>query len=81
MPSLNIRRLDDETHTQLRVRAAQNGRSMEEEARLILRAAVAEPQRWSKADWRALGERAKARQGGIPSELDSTDLIREDRDA
>ena len=81
MPSLNIRRLDDETHTRLRVRAAQNGRSREEEARLILRAAVAEPRRWGKADWEALGERARARQGGIPSELDSTDLIREDRDA
>ena len=40
MASITIRRLDDEVKTKLRVRAAGNGRSMEEEARLILREAV-----------------------------------------
>ncbi len=40
MASITIRNLDDEVKTRLRVRAAHNGRSMEEEARLILRAAV-----------------------------------------
>ena len=38
--SITIRKLDDDVKTRLRVRAADNGRSMEEEARLILRDAV-----------------------------------------
>ena len=40
MASITIRNLDDEVKTHLRVRAASNGRSMEEEVRLILRDAV-----------------------------------------
>ena len=40
MGSTTIRNLDDEVKTRLRTRAAGNGRSMEEEARLILRDAV-----------------------------------------
>lgn len=40
MASITIRNLDDKVKTHLRVRAASNGRSMEEEARLILRDAV-----------------------------------------
>jgi plasmid stability protein len=37
MPTLTIRRLDEKTKARLRMRAAENGRSMEEEAREILR--------------------------------------------
>lgn len=40
MASLTIRRLDDDTKARLRVRAARHGRSMEEEARSILREAL-----------------------------------------
>ena len=40
MASITIRNLDDEVKTRLRMRAAGNGRSMEEEARLILGEAV-----------------------------------------
>ena len=40
MASITIRNLNDDVKTRLRVRAADNGRSMEEEARLILREAV-----------------------------------------
>jgi plasmid stability protein len=40
MASITIRNLDDDVKTRLRIRAAGNGRSMEEEARLILRDAV-----------------------------------------
>ena len=40
MASITIRNLDDDVKTRLRMRAAQNGRSMEEEARRILREAV-----------------------------------------
>ncbi len=40
MASITIRNLDDEVKTRLRVRAAEHHRSMEQEARLILREAV-----------------------------------------
>lgn len=40
MASITIRNLDDDVKTRLRARAADNNRSMEEEARLILRDAV-----------------------------------------
>ena len=40
MASITIRNLDDEVKMRLRVRAAEHHRSMEEEARLILREAV-----------------------------------------
>ncbi len=42
MAAITIRNLDDVVKSRLRVRAAQRGRSMEEEARDILRAALAE---------------------------------------
>ena len=63
MASITIRNLDDEVKTRLRVRAAGNGRSMEEEARQILRKAVGRTPR-SRAhhplplrtdEWRGLG--------------------------
>ena len=40
MASITIRRLEDSTKQRLRVRASQNGRSMEEEARQILKVAL-----------------------------------------
>jgi antitoxin FitA len=40
MSTLTIRKLDDRLKTRLRVRAAHHGRSMEEEARLILKSAL-----------------------------------------
>ena len=40
MASITIRNLDDDVKTRLRLRAAQHRRSMEEEARIILREAV-----------------------------------------
>jgi|SRR5271155_5483747 plasmid stability protein len=36
MPTLTIRNLDEKTHRALRMRAAENGRSVEEEVRRIL---------------------------------------------
>ncbi|MDQ3300330.1 MAG: plasmid stabilization protein [Myxococcota bacterium] len=42
MASITIRDLDPDLKERLRVRAAQHGRSMEEEARVILRSAIAE---------------------------------------
>ena len=49
MASIAIRNLDDDVKTRLRVRAGDNGRTMEEEARLILRDAV-----WRKPSSRNL---------------------------
>lgn len=43
MASITIRNLDDEVKRRLRVRAAEHGRSMEEEARDILRQVVGQP--------------------------------------
>ena len=45
MASLSVRKLDDETLKQLRIRAAQHGVSMEEEVRQILKRAVSAPER------------------------------------
>lgn len=45
MASLSIRKLDEETYGRLQQRASRRGVSMEEEARQILRRAVAPPQR------------------------------------
>lgn len=40
MPNLTIRQLDERTKRRLRLRAAQHGHSMEQEARLILAQAL-----------------------------------------
>ena len=40
MATLNVRRLPEDVHAKLQVRAAKAGRSMEAEARLILAEAV-----------------------------------------
>lgn len=45
MPSVTIRKLSDETHRALKMRAARNGRSTEAEIRLILDATVNPPER------------------------------------
>ena len=45
MPSLSVRKIDDDVYERLKIRAAQRGVSMEEEVRRILRRAVAAPER------------------------------------
>ena len=42
MASITVRNLDEELKRRLRIRAAENGRSMQQEARDILRAALDE---------------------------------------
>ena len=42
MASITVRNLDDSLKQRLRIRAAENGRSMEQEARNILKAALDE---------------------------------------
>jgi len=56
MATLTIRDLDDTVKARLRIRAAQNGRSMEAEARDILRAALTRP-----TTERGLGSRVQRR--------------------
>ena len=76
MASITIRRLDERTKARLRVRAAQHGRSMEEEARTLLRAALTE-------DVVAEGNLAEAihsrfrRLGGVELRLPTRQPIRE----
>ncbi len=47
MAAVSVRDLDDHVKERLRIRAAENGRSMEAEIRAILNAAVQEPARAS----------------------------------
>lgn len=61
MGTLTIRNLDDPLKLQLRLRAAARNRSMEEEARQILRAALQEP----VAPAQDLGTRIRARFAGL----------------
>ncbi len=75
MASITIRNLDDDVKSRLRVRAASHGRSMEEEARLILREAVGR-----KPSSRNLASIVRAHfgpSGGVDLELPSREPIRE----
>lgn len=64
MNQLTIRGVDDDMKRQLRVRAAENGRSMEEEVRRILRHALGRPSP-EEEHYRKLHElTAAARRGG-----------------
>ncbi|MFT4178687.1 MAG: plasmid stabilization protein [Thermomonas sp.] len=81
MATMTIRNLDEDVKARLRVRAAQHGRSMEEEARSILRTALSEkPKAATAASWvadiRALVEPF----GGIELELPPREPAREPPD-
>jgi plasmid stability protein len=56
MANLSVRKLDEETLSRLRVRAATHGVSMEEEARRILKAAVNSPERLGDLAVRIFGQ-------------------------
>lgn len=75
MATMTIRNIDDQLKSRLRVRAAMHGRSMEDEAREILRASLSvEPARDGSlvASIRARVEAV----GGIELELPSRDPMR-----
>ena len=70
MATLTIRNLDECTKTQLRIQAARHGRSMEEEARTILRSAI--ETRQPVTPGKGLGSRIHqhiAQLGGVELEL------------
>ena len=71
MATLTIRNLDESTKAQLRVQAARHGRSMEEEARTIIRSAIED---WKPAaSGKGLGSRIHdhfAQLGGVELELE-----------
>ena len=76
MASITIRNLDDEVKTRLRVRAADNGRSMEEEVRLILREVVGQEDVPAKGLGTTIHELFKPF-GGIELELPHREPMRE----
>jgi len=79
MATLTIRQLDEKVKSRLRVRAAHHGRSMEEEAREILRSAlVALPN--LKDNLADIVRRRFAPLGGVELELPPRDPIRKPPD-
>ena len=77
MPTLTIRNLELAVKDRLRVRAAENGHSMEAEARLILKTALASS---GPRTGRELHERVRARfeaLGGIELEIPPREPPRE----
>ena len=75
MASITVRNLDGEVKSRLRIRAAENGRSMEEEVRVILRQAVdLEPQPENLASFI---QECFAPFGGVELELPPRDPMRE----
>lgn len=79
MASITIRNLDDPLKALLRVRAAQNGRSMEEEVREILRATLAKPKPQAKNLAEAIHQRFAAF-GGVDLATLPRDALREPPD-
>ena len=75
MASITIRNLEDDLKRRLRVRAAEHGRSMEEEVRDILRQAVGEPSP-PKNLGRVIHRRFAAI-GGVDLELPRREAMRE----
>jgi plasmid stability protein len=74
--SITIRDLDEGTKERLRLRAARHKRSMEEEARNILRAAVAETETAETSLAAAIRRRFRPL-GGVELRLASREPIRE----
>lgn len=76
MSSITIRNLEDSVKSRLRLRAARHGRSMEEEARQILRSALADKTRRS-ADLFETIRRRIAPTGGVDLQVPERGPMRE----
>ena len=79
MASITIRNLGDDVKTRLRVRAAEHHRSMEEEARTILRDAVTD-ERAAPRDLAQFTRECFAPLGGVELELPTRVAMREPPD-
>ena len=79
MATMTIRNLDDELKARLRVRAAQHGKSMEEEARTILRDALKSEPMSDKELVQRIREMVEP-YGGIELELPPREPMREPPD-
>lgn len=75
MASLTIRNIGDDLKRRLRIQAAEHGHSMEEEARVILRAALNE--HGSPADLSCAIRARFAPLGGVELEIPPRDPMRE----
>ena len=78
MAGITIRNLDEKTKARLRLRAARHGRSMEEEARTLLRAALKEDAPPERNLGRAIHERFR-KLGGVDLEIPPREPMREPR--
>lgn len=76
MASITIRNLDEQTKERLRIRAAHQGRSMEDEARNILRAAVAKEATTSRSLAQSIRKRFE-QIGGVELELPAREPMRD----
>lgn len=77
MADVKVRKLDDWVVAALRERARRGGRSLEDELRVVLRAAALQPQRAFLEKARSVRRAIAQRHGQLS---DSTPLIREDRE-
>ena len=75
MASMTIRNIDDQLKSRLRVQAARNGRSMEDEARDILRAALSTEAEANQQSLIGSIRRRIAPLGGVDLDLPARDAI------
>jgi plasmid stability protein len=75
MASLTIRKLDDSVKAKLRVRAAENGRSMEEEARHLLTTALAKNSKPPQSLFEAIRKRIEPL-GGVELDIPPREPMR-----
>jgi plasmid stability protein len=76
MASITIRQLEETTKQKLRMRAARHGRSMEQEAREILKSALSQPAEQSKDLVEAIRRRF-AKYGGVELNIPPRGPIRD----
>ena len=76
MATITIRQLEENTKRKLRIRAARHGRSMEQEAREILKSALSQPEEQPKDLVEAIRRRF-AKYGGVELNIPARGPIRD----
>ena len=79
MASITIRKLPEITKRRLRLRAARNGHSMEQEAREILQGALQQPQESQQENLAVAIRKIFAPLGGVELQIPKREPIPEDR--